>query len=155
MIKIAAMRAGDMPEVMDIELETFSSPWTPAMFEEELGSPLSHTLVARDEAGGLVGFIIFWILLDEMHILNLAVRKGHRRKGVGEALVRKALRVAAGKGAGSATLEVREKNGPAIALYGKLGFVRAGLRRRYYSDPIDNAVIMWLYDISGASQKSP
>ncbi len=140
---------------MDIELETFSSPWTPAMFEEELGSPLSHTLVARDGAGRLAGFIIYWILLDEMHILNLAVRKRHRRKGVGEALVREALQRAMGGGAKSATLEVREKNMPAIALYEKLGFVRAGLRRRYYSSPPDNAVIMWLYDIPRVFQKSP
>jgi ribosomal-protein-alanine N-acetyltransferase len=155
MLKIGLVRPEELGLLMEIELETFTSPWTPEMFEEEMGSPLSQTLVARDAAGGLAGFIIFWVLIDEMHILNLAVRKRNRRKGVGLALVKEALRLAHARGARSATLEVREKNEPALKLYEGLGFERAGLRRGYYSSPRDNAVIMWLYDISRVIQKSP
>jgi ribosomal-protein-alanine N-acetyltransferase len=146
------MRRGDLPEVMELERDSFSWPWSEEFFLDELSRDFSYIFLARD-ADGLVGFICFWVLLGEMHILNIAVRKDHRRKGIGSALAAEALKFAREKGASSATLEVRGKNTAAIRLYEKIGFVRAGLRRGYYDSPKDNAVIMWLYDIEGPSKK--
>ena len=152
---IKKMKHADLPEVMELERESFSSPWTEEFFLDELGLDYSHIFLARDESGGLAGFICFWVIFGEIHILNIAVRKSLRRRGVGRFLALDALRYAREKGAGSATLEVRERNSAAIGLYESLGFVRAGLRKGYYDSPPDNAVIMWLYDIEAALEKSP
>ena len=152
---IAEMRPIDLPEVMELERESFSSPWTEEFFLDELSRDYSHIFLARDESGSLAGFICFWVIFGEAHILNIAVRKAHRRRGLGRFLALEALRYAREKGAGSATLEVRESNSAAIGLYESLGFVRAGLRKGYYDSPPDNAVIMWLYDIDAALEKSP
>lgn len=152
---IIEMRPIDLPEVMELERESFSSPWTEELFLDELGLDYSHVFLARDESGFLAGFICFWVIFGEAHILNIAVRKSLRRRGLGRLLALEALRHASGEGAGSATLEVRESNSAAIGLYESLGFVRAGLRKGYYDTPPDNAVIMWLYDIVAALEKSP
>ena len=149
------MTPEDMPEVMELERESFSCPWTEELFLDEIERGYSHVFLARDESGTLAGFICFWVIFGEMHILNIAVRKALRRGGIGRFLALKALSFAREKGAGTATLEVREKNSAAIGLYESLGFVRAGLRKGYYDYPPDNAVIMWLYDIDAALEKSP
>jgi ribosomal-protein-alanine N-acetyltransferase len=149
------MTLDDLPEVMRLERESFASPWSGELFEDELARDFSHILLARDGSGGLLGYICFWALMGEMHILNLAVDEKHRRKGIGTKLAVEAIKAAKRLGAGAATLEVREKNKAAIALYGKLGFVRAGLRKGYYEAPRDNAVIMWLYDMDKIAEKSP
>lgn len=154
-ITFSPMTTEDLPEVMRLERDSFTSPWSRKMFKDELDREFSFIHLARDESGALLGYICFWVLLDEMHILNLAVDKKHRRKGIGMALAANALDAARRLGARSATLEVREKNAAAAGLYGKLGFVRAGTRKGYYDSPRDNAVIMWLYDIDPAAKKSP
>ena len=153
--KVTNMLPIDLPEVMGLERESFSSPWTEEFFLDELTLDYSHIFLARDESGSLVGFICFWVIFGEVHILNIAVRKSLRRQGVGRFLAVEALRYAREKGAGTATLEVRERNSAAIGLYESLGFVRAGLRKGYYGSPPDNAVIMWLYDIDATLEKSP
>ncbi len=154
-IKFSRMTILDIPEVMAMELSTFTSPWTERLFRDELNQEFSYTLLARLADGSLAGFICFWVLVDEMHILNLAVRADLRGIGVGSAIVKEALRFAKNKGAKSATLEVRQSNEAAIGLYSKLGFVSVGKRRNYYSSPRENAVIMWLYDIDAGIAKSP
>ena len=153
--KITEMTEADLPEVMELEREIFSWPWTEEFFLDELGRGFSHIFLARDADGALVGFVCFWALLDEAHILNLAVRENYRRRGIGKKLVLEALKYAKRRGAKGASLEVREKNTAAIAFYGSLGFERAGLRKRYYDSPPDNAVIMRLYDIARAGTKIP
>jgi ribosomal-protein-alanine N-acetyltransferase len=149
-LTISDMTPADLPEVMELEHGSFSTPWSAESFLAELEKGFSHVCVARDEDGSLVGFVCFWALYGEAHILNLAVRVDERRKGIGTAIAVDALRRASGQGAKSATLEVREKNIAAIRLYEGLGFVRAGLRRGYYEKPTDNAVIMRLHDIAEA-----
>jgi ribosomal-protein-alanine N-acetyltransferase len=149
------MTLDDIPDVMELERDAFQTPWTVQSFTDELNRDVSHVLLARDEPGTLIGFVCFWALMDEAHILNIAVRKGARRKGIGRTLALEALKAAYGLGARAATLEVREKNVAAVRLYSTLGFVKAGLRRGYYENPNDNAVIMWLHDIGPALQKSP
>jgi ribosomal-protein-alanine N-acetyltransferase len=153
-ITISLMRPRDLPEVMELERESFTWPWSEEFFLDELSRDFSYIFLAKGP-GGLVGFICFWVLVDEMHILNVAVRKNYRRKGIAGTLAMEAMKFAKAHGARSATLEVREKNTAAIKLYEKMGFVRAGLRRNYYDSPRDNAVIMWLYDIKETVEKSP
>jgi len=145
----------DLFEVVEVELESFSTPWSTESFMDEMDREFSYVYLARDEEANLLGFVCFWVLTEEMHILNIAVRNKYRRMGIGRALAVHALGLAREMGARSATLEVREKNTAAVGLYESLGFVRAGLRRNYYEQPRDNAVIMWLYDINSALQKSP
>lgn len=154
-IKFSRMTILDIPEVMALELDTFTSPWSERLFRDELEQEFSYTMLARCEDGSLAGFICFWVLVDEVHILNLAVRADLRRRGIGSQIVTEALRYAKNKGATVATLEVRQSNEAAIGLYARLGFVNAGRRRNYYDSPRENAVIMWLYDIDAALVKSP
>lgn len=149
-ITISRMGPSDLAEVMELERESFSWPWSEEFFLDELSRDFSYIFLARAPGGELLGFICFWVLLGEAHILNIAVRKKYRRKGIGSRLTVDALRFASLQAARSATLEVREKNATAIKFYEKMGFVRAGLRRGYYESPRDNAVIMWLYDIQRA-----
>ena len=151
---ISCMNLKDLPEVMELEMGCFASPWCEQAFRDELAREFSHIFLARDDGGSLIGFICFWVLLGEMHILNLAVRTDARRKGYGRSLVLEALDFAAGMGARSATLEVREKNVAAVRLYERLGFVRAGMRKGYYEFPRDNAVIMWVHNIVEMLEKS-
>jgi len=154
-ISITPMKVDDLPDVMGLEQECFSTPWSLEAFVDELERGFSHFLVARDDDGTLLGFVCFWALVDEAHILNIAVRADARRRGVGKALALETLRAAYRLGARTATLEVRERNEAALGLYGGLGFARVGLRRGYYEKPSDNAVIMWLYDIARLLEKSP
>jgi len=154
-IKITRMKKTDLPEVMELEKESFTWPWTKRMFTEELDRNFSYILLARDGEGVLQGFICFWLMQGEADILNVAVRDKARRKGVGTALAVATFKFGSERGVTSATLEVREKDASAVAFYESLGFVRAGLRKGYYESPRDNAVIMWLYDTSKVIEKSP
>ena len=137
----------DLPEVMDIEVTSFNSPWTARMFMDEMENGFSYLLVARDPDGTLLGFICVWVIVDELHILNVAVRPMARRRGIGRALVDEDMRMALNMGASKATLEVRSENKAAVSLYLGMGFIEAGLRRGYYDLPPDDAVIMWHYVI--------
>jgi len=154
-IKFTRMSLLDIPEVMALELATFTSPWSEDMFRQEMEQELSVTVLAREEDNTLAGFVCFWVLVDEMHILNLAVRSDLRGKGIGKRLVRRAMAMARKRGAKSATLEVRESNRAAISLYETMGFVVAGRRKNYYDSPRENAVIMWLYNMKPAGAKTP
>ncbi|MGC2423582.1 MAG: ribosomal protein S18-alanine N-acetyltransferase [Nitrospirota bacterium] len=154
-ITISEMGSDDLTEVMELEREIFSWPWTEELFLDELNRDYSFILLAREPSGFLVGFICFWMLIDEMHILNLGVRTRYRRLKVASKLVREGLRFCYERGARAATLEVREKNHAAISLYKSMGFQEAGLRKNYYESPGDNAVIMWLSDIRSVLEKSP
>lgn len=154
-IKFSMMNVLDIPDVMELEEACFTSAWSESAFREELAREYSYILLARDEGGRLAGFICFWRIVDEMHILNIAVRQEMRRRGIGRALVEEAIEFAAERGARTATLEVRESNLAAIELYAGMGFDRAGIRKRYYDSPTEDAVIMWAYDLEQARRKSP
>src|SRR5207245_11568906 len=93
-------------------------------------------------AGALLAYIMFWVVFEELHLMNLAVRPEVRRHGIGLALVRHALTAAAAQGARTALLEVRASNTAALAFYRKLGFVQKSLRKGYYVHPREDAVIM-------------
>jgi len=145
MVSFSLMTAADLDDVMEVERESFGSPWPVEMFIEELVNPMSFTLLARDGRGGtLMGFICCWAVMDEMHILDIAVRPVYRRKGVAKRMLKEAVKRSMKLGIASVTLEVRSKNTAAIGFYKRVGFVSEGIRHKYYTDPADDAVIMWL-----------
>lgn len=135
--------ADGIQEILQIDRASFSNPWTHEMYECELQNDRSYVVIARGEDGQALGYCAFWIILDEVHINNVAVRQPFTRQGVGRALVERALSIGRGQGAAAATLEVRRSNSAARRLYERLGFVERGTRRRYYSDPEDDALVLW------------
>ena len=115
------------------------------MMEAELtGNPFAHFWVARDAAGRVVGYHCFWIVFEELRLMNLAVCESMRRRGIGRALVIEALRMSLTQAATRAVLEVRASNQAAHTLYRELGFVQVSTRRKYYANPIEDAVLMEL-----------
>ena len=145
-LEITRMTMSDLDDVMEIEEKAFSMAWSRWMFERELVDHRSHFLVAWSESE-LVGYIGFWLVEDEAHIVTIAVRSDFRRKGVGSALMASALALAVHLGADKATLEVRVTNVPAQELYKKFGFEVIAIRRRFYSDTGEDAYVMWLCDL--------
>ena len=146
-LKIDRMRMEDLDDVMEIERDSFSMPWSRWMFERELvDRERSHFLVARDGAQ-VVGYVGFWMVLDEAHIVTIAVRNDFRRRGVGTMLLASALSLAVRMGADRATLEVRITNLAAQELYRKFGFGIVAVRKNFYSDTGEDAYVMWIYDL--------
>jgi ribosomal-protein-alanine N-acetyltransferase len=131
-------------DVLAVEEASFSHPWTREMYLSELENRgVSFCFFAREESGRVVGFCSFWRVLDELHINNLAVLPDVRREGIASALLARVLQEGVSLGARRATLEVRRSNEPARLLYERFGFSIAGVRRAYYSDPIEDALILW------------
>lgn len=130
--------------IMGIEDASFSAPWTRRMFEVELtDNPFSRFLVAMaDASSDVVGYVCFWIVFEELRMMNLAVAPPLRHRGIGQRLLKKALETGIEQGARRALLEVRASNSPAMMLYERTGFVRTGVRAKYYTDPVEDAVLM-------------
>jgi [ribosomal protein S18]-alanine N-acetyltransferase len=134
----------DLDQVLEIEEASFTSPWTRQMFLWELQNVgVSYGYVLRTPEQPVAAFCTVWVVLDEIHINNIAVRPECRGGGVGRALLEFVLRLGAGLGARRATLEVRRSNTVALKLYEKLGFVAAGVRKNYYANPVEDALILW------------
>jgi ribosomal-protein-alanine N-acetyltransferase len=188
---VRPMRLEDIPQVMEIERESFPSIWPPTAFRRELQqNRLAHYIVvaehnprAVDAADGerhhgpigrifdevkhilqgddpqnlpppeerpelIVGFVGVWIMPDEAHIVTIATRESHRRRGIGEMLLISAIELAQDKRQPLVTLEVRVSNDPAISLYRKYGFEEVGRRPRYYSDNREDALILTVSSIT-------
>ena len=140
--RIRLMTKDDIEDVAHLEHVSSTEPWSKDLFRKELKSPLSVSLVADD--GGLIcGYLVFWIVADEVHIQNIAVNENLRRRGIADKLLTEMHFIAKTKNAFTATLEVRRSNESAIKLYEKFGFVVKGCRERYYSDTKEDALIMW------------
>jgi ribosomal-protein-alanine N-acetyltransferase len=134
----------DVEAIIAVEQASFTNPWTRDMYLAELENRgVSFFFVARDDRRQVVGFCAFWRVLDELHINNLAVLPGARRTGVASALLRRVLAEGAKLGARRATLEVRRSNEIARRLYERFGFSVAGVRRGYYSQPTEDALVLW------------
>ena len=130
--------------VLAIEEVSFTNPWTRAMYLTELeNTGVSYCFLAKDEAKQSVGFCSFWRVLDELHINNIAVLPPFRRLGVATTLLTFALSEGIALGARRATLEVRRSNDPARLLYERFGFTVAGVRRDYYTKPVEDALVLW------------
>ena len=134
----------DLDAILQIERASFVNPWTREMYLAELENRgVSYCFVARDSRSEVVGFCSFWRVLDELHINNLAVAPASRGAGAGTALLRAVVREGARMGARRATLEVRRSNDAARRLYERLGFTVAGVRRAYYTSPVEDALVLW------------
>jgi ribosomal-protein-alanine N-acetyltransferase len=139
------MVASDIDEAMRIERAAFKHPWSEELFRRELTHDWSTILLAEETVGDserILGFVIFWLVQDELHILNVATDPQHLRRGVAKALIREVLAIAKLSGAVLATLEVRRSNTPAIKLYESFGFRVAGVRPKYYADENEDAFVM-------------
>lgn len=140
----------DLDAVVRIEEACFSAPWTRKMLEAELiGNQFSCFLIARqahDEATGPepVGYVSFWVVFEELRIMNLAVAPSARRQGIGRRLVTRALEIGCDRSTSKGLLEVRASNQTARRLYGELGFEEVSVRSRYYTNPTEDAVLMEL-----------
>ena len=134
----------DLDAVLDIETKSFTSPWTREMYVAELQNVgVSFCFVARSIGGRVVGYCSCWRVVDELHINNLAVSPTFRRQGVATALMTHVLQEGGRLGARRATLEVRRSNEAARQLYSQLGFAPAGVRRAYYTNPVEDALVLW------------
>ena len=134
----------DLEGVLAVESESFTNPWTRDMYAWELQNrSMCHILLVRTPDCRVAGFCAFWLVFDEVHINNIAMRPGFRAQGIGTALLRQVLAEGQQLGARRATLEVRASNAGARRLYERMGFYVAGVRRNYYSDPVEDALILW------------
>lgn len=139
-----------LSEIILLEEACFSAPWTRKMLEAELtGNPFAHFLVAlrRNSSGGgaeseILGYHCFWIVFEELRLMNVAVRRSMRRQGVGRALVMEACRLGFEQAATRAILEVRASNDAARSLYTQMGFIQVGKRLQYYTHPTEDALLM-------------
>ena len=139
--KIVPMDRSHIPEIAGLEKLCFAEPWSEKLLEDALYDPQASFLVAEDEMGRVLGYAGLHAVLDEGYIDNVAVEPAARRHGVAGALLDVFCRFGQANLA-FLTLEVRASNAPAIALYEKYGFHRAGVRPGYYRDPREDAVIM-------------
>ncbi len=188
------MVPGDIPQVTDIERESFPSMWPQTTYKKELRNRLARYLVvleegerprsaADEESAGrgetarpatwrqvlrrifrvepdapptrdlIVGFMGLWLMVDEAHIVTIAVRESHRRRGIGELLLIASIEQAIEYRQEAVTLECRASNRAALAMYEKYGFKRVGVRRRYYTDDHEDAVVMTTPSILASSYR--
>ncbi len=141
--KIRLMTPEDVPAATEIERLSFSTPWSELSFYKEIYNPRSLCLVAETE-DSISGYICLSRILDECHILNLAVHPLKRRQGIGSSLIREALNSDFVSSCSYIYLEVRASNREARRLYEKFGFRVVGIRKAYYINPIEDALIMML-----------
>ena len=140
-MEIRKMTDREVPQVAELEKLCFAMPWSEKSVAGELDNPLALWLVVM-EGDRLAGYVGSQTMMDETDMMNLAVAPQFRRQGVGETLVNALVASLKELGSRCLTLEVRDSNGPARALYAKLGFVEVGRRRGYYRDPREDALIL-------------
>lgn len=145
LLRTRRMTLADVPGVMDIEKEAFSNPWSLEMVKKELTQEWSHVLLLEESTPWgweLRAFAIFWVVADEVHVLNVATHVASRRKGFGRRIMDEVIVVGRARSCRIATLEVRRSNQAAIGLYSALGFRTVGMRPKYYADNQEDAAIM-------------
>lgn len=133
----------DIIPMAEMDILCFSAPWSEESFRKEITENHLAFYIVAEISGRMVGYAGLWGIVDEGHITNVAVHPDFRRKGIGEALITVLLSHTREKGIVSHTLEVRASNDAAISLYLKFGFEPAGLRKNYYEDNGEDAIIMW------------
>ena len=145
---IKSMTVDDIDDVIAVEAKAFGEHhWSRDSFYNELSNELAHYFAAVDENNKLIGYAGCWQILEEAHITNIAVDIDYRRKYIGEALLRQIIQCCYEEKIKYITLEVRVSNEPAIKLYEKYGFKSLGLRKGYYQNNNEDALIMWTENI--------
>ena len=144
MIEYRKLKLRDLNSIEEIERSSYPTPWSRSMFAGELAKPSSICLGAHDiERNELVGYLIISRYVDAWHVMNVAVAEPYRRRGVASGLMERLFEDTARDGRRGYTLEVRVSNEAAIRLYERLGFKARGIRRGYYTDNREDALIMW------------
>jgi ribosomal-protein-alanine N-acetyltransferase len=144
---IRRMTVEDVPIVAQLDQLSFTLPWTERSFHFEVTSnPASRCWVA-EHAGSIVGVVVAWLLVDDMHIATIATHPDFRRQGIAQALLAHVLKLGADEGAVSSFLEVRESNLAAQAMYRKFGYEVTGRRPQYYKDNGEDAILMTLENL--------
>ena len=141
-VQVRRLTYSDLPSVLSIERRSFPTPWSLAMFVLELSKPSGICLAIAGERG-LVGYLVCSRYADVWHLMNIAVAPELRRHGVATRLMERLFEVTSSDARRGYTLEVRVSNEAAITLYERLGFRARGIRRGYYTDNREDALIMW------------
>jgi ribosomal-protein-alanine N-acetyltransferase len=143
-IDLRRLEMRDLDRIEEIERESYPTPWSRSMFAGELAKPSSVCLGAfATERDVLVGYLIISRYVDAWHVMNVAVEPSQRRRGIAQNLLERLFELTANDSRRGYTLEVRVSNANAIRLYERLGFQARGLRRGYYTDNREDALIMW------------
>jgi ribosomal-protein-alanine N-acetyltransferase len=145
-VQLRALALGDLAAIEQIERRSYPTPWSRSMFAGELAKPSSVCLGAFDadgEDGTLVGYLIVSRYVDAWHVMNVAVDPEHRGRGIAATMLERLFEATADDARRGYTLEVRVSNDVAIRLYERLGFRARGIRRGYYTDNREDALIMW------------
>ena len=142
MITVRAMQKADVRAVYEIEVLSFRTPWSLHSLMGELKNRVAHYTVLEKD-GEIIGYCGMWVLFEEAHITNIAIRPEQRGSGYGKQLLHASMRVAASFGAEMMTLEVRETNAVAQRMYDEMDFVQQGRRKRYYTDTGEDALLLW------------
>jgi ribosomal-protein-alanine N-acetyltransferase len=142
-LRLRRLELADLDAIERIERASYPTPWSRSMFATELAKPSSLSLGAVDEQDALVGYLVLSRYVDAWHVMNVAVAPESRRAGVASALLRRLLDETRHDAQRGYTLEVRVSNVGAIALYERFGFRTKGVRRGYYTDNREDALIMW------------
>lgn len=145
-VKLRILKKEDIDSILKIEAQWNALAWSRASFEAELVHEFGITIVA-ESGSEVVGYASAWIVIDEVHITTIGVHEDHRGQGIGKKLMREILARGRDSGARCSTLEVRTSNESAIDMYKSLGYRPAGIRRRYYSNNREDALVMWLHEL--------
>jgi [ribosomal protein S18]-alanine N-acetyltransferase len=151
-LRIEPLRRRHVPAVARIEKLTSTNPWSGDLFRGELALPEAARVYRVARLGGrLVGYGGLMFVLEEAHVTTLSVHPDHQGQRIGTRLLAVLVREALARGTTALTLEVRASNEPALALYRRFGFAPAGVRKNYYAEVGEDAVIMWAHDVDGAA----
>ena len=142
-ITVRPMVMTDVDGVMAVEHDSFLTSWSRSAFEEELAQNRLARYIVAVENGEIVGYAGTWLVINEAHVTNVAVSGQRRREGIGRLLMQNLMELARENGMESMTLEVRVSNAAARHLYAQMGFVEAGIRKNYYSETKEDALILW------------
>ena len=135
------MTLEDVPQVHEIELATFHTPWSYQSFVDEMTTNKCARYIVAEEDGRILGYAGAWLIFDEGHITNIAVDETVRGRGIGAGVTKALMQYAANLGVQYMTLEVRRSNTVAQNLYKKMGFIELGVRKRYYEDNGEDAYL--------------
>ncbi|WP_226660132.1 ribosomal protein S18-alanine N-acetyltransferase [Pseudalkalibacillus hwajinpoensis] len=143
-VSFRSMTIEDIEDVMRIEHATFPTPWSRSAFYNEIVINHFATYLLLEVGEEIAGYCGVWVIIDEAHITNIALHPDYRGMKLGEALLKKAIHFAKSRGAVKMTLEVRVSNIVAQNLYRKFGFEEGGIRKNYYTDNQEDALVMWV-----------
>ncbi|HUX46788.1 MAG TPA: ribosomal protein S18-alanine N-acetyltransferase [Desulfosporosinus sp.] len=140
---VRPMHIDDLQNILEVERASFATPWSLDAFKAELKDNEYARYLCLELEGQVIGYMGLWFILDEGHITNIAITPNHRGQHWGEFLMRSVMEKMVEQGMERMTLEVRVSNNPAQSLYERLGFAIAGVRKGYYADTGEDAMIMW------------